>query len=47
LAIRWAKSGYRVIIGSRDAARAHAKVEEIKAQLDAQAGALLSGAENR
>jgi len=47
LALRWAKSGYRVIIGSRDAARAHAKVEEFKAHLDERAAALLSSAENR
>ncbi|MHB8626021.1 MAG: NADPH-dependent F420 reductase [Aggregatilineales bacterium] len=47
LAIRWVKSGYRVIIGSRDAERARAKVEEFKTQLNPQAAALLSGAENR
>ena len=47
LAIRWAKSGYLVIIGSRDAERARAKAEEFKGQLDAKTAALLSGAENR
>jgi NADPH-dependent F420 reductase len=34
LAARWAKAGYRVIIGSRDAAKARAKVEELKAGAD-------------
>jgi hypothetical protein len=46
LATRWAKAGYRVIIGSRDAERAQAKVEEFKVGLPADAAARLSGAEN-
>ncbi|PJF44008.1 MAG: NADPH-dependent F420 reductase [Phototrophicales bacterium] len=33
LALRWAHSGYRVIIGSRDAAKAEATAEELNAQL--------------
>jgi NADPH-dependent F420 reductase len=33
LALRWANSGYRVIIGSRDAARAKAKAEELNRTL--------------
>ncbi len=33
LALRWANSGYRVIIGSRDAAKAQATAEELNAQL--------------
>lgn len=45
--MRWVKSGYRVIIGSRDAERARAKVEEFKAQLETQTASLLSGADNR
>lgn len=45
--MRWVKSGYRVIIGSRDAERARAKVEEFKAQLETQTAGLLSGADNR
>lgn len=35
LAMRWAKSGYRVIIGSRDAMRAQEKADEINATLGA------------
>ncbi len=35
LALRWAMSGYRVIIGSRDAARAADKAAELNALLDA------------
>jgi len=33
LVLRWAESGYRVLIGSRDAARAAAKAEELNAIL--------------
>lgn len=33
LAMRWASGGYRVIIGSRDPARAQAKAEELNAAL--------------
>jgi hypothetical protein len=33
LALRWAQSGYRVVIGSRDAARAAAKADELNAIL--------------
>jgi 8-hydroxy-5-deazaflavin:NADPH oxidoreductase len=33
LAMRWANSGYRVIIGSRDAAKAQQKVEELNAEM--------------
>lgn len=36
LVLRWAKCGYRVIIGSRDAARAAAKAGELNAQLGAE-----------
>lgn len=43
LALRWASSGYRVIIGSRDAARAVQKAEELNASLG---NAYLTGMEN-
>ncbi|MBI1766093.1 MAG: NAD(P)-binding domain-containing protein [Acidobacteria bacterium] len=33
LALRWAKAGYAIIIGSRDAARAAAAAEEMRAEL--------------
>jgi len=33
LALRWAQAGYRVLIGSRDAARAAAKADELNALL--------------
>ncbi len=33
LAMRWAKSGYRVIIGSRDGARAQEKADELNTQM--------------
>lgn len=42
LALRWARAGHSVTIGSRDAARA----AERAAELSAQAGALISGQEN-
>ncbi len=35
LAVRWAASGYRVIIGSRSAERAQAKADELNATFDA------------
>lgn len=37
LVLRWAHSGYRVLIGSRDAERAAAKASELNALLDAEA----------
>ncbi|MEP0764895.1 MAG: NAD(P)-binding domain-containing protein, partial [Chloroflexota bacterium] len=37
LVLRWAHSGYRVLIGSRDAARAAAKASELNAILGAEA----------
>lgn len=43
LAIRWAKAGYKVVIGSRDAARAQAKADEFNAE---NGNTNLSGAEN-
>ncbi len=43
LAKRWARSGYRVIIGSRDAAKAQRVVEELNAELG---GAYLQGMDN-
>ncbi|MBX3081321.1 MAG: NADPH-dependent F420 reductase [Anaerolineae bacterium] len=43
LAARWARSGYRVIIGSREAAKAEAKVAEMNAELGS---AVLVGADN-
>jgi hypothetical protein len=42
LALRWARAGHRVTIGSRDAARA----VEIAAQLSEKAGAEISGQDN-
>ena len=44
LAMRWAKSGYRVIVGSRDGARAAEKAQEFNAQMGAS---YLTGMENR
>ncbi len=44
LALRWARAGYRVIIGSRDAARAEQAAGEIAR---AASGAELRGMENR
>jgi 8-hydroxy-5-deazaflavin:NADPH oxidoreductase len=43
LAVRWALNGYRVIIGSRDAARAAARAAELNAELG---GEYLSGLAN-
>lgn len=43
LAIRWALNGYRVIIGSRDGARAQARAAELNAQIG---GDYLVGMEN-
>jgi len=43
LALRWAKAGYPVIIGSRDATRARAGAETIQQRLP---GAAISGADN-
>ncbi len=43
LALRWANAGHKVIIGSRDAARAQAAADEINATLGRNAA---SGAEN-
>ena len=43
LAKRWANSGYRVIIGSRDAERAQQKVDELNAEMG---GTYLHGMEN-
>jgi 8-hydroxy-5-deazaflavin:NADPH oxidoreductase len=44
LALRWAKAGHRVIIGSRDAAKAAAAAEQIKAAIG---NADVSGVANR
>ncbi len=44
LALRWAKAGHRVILGSRDAARAVAAAAEMKAKLG---GGLITGDANR
>src|SRR6201996_340869 len=44
LALRWAKAGYQVTIGSRDAARAQAAAAELNGILGAER---LSGAANR
>ncbi len=43
LATRWAKAGYRVIIGSRDGARAQQKADELNTQMGVS---LLTGMEN-
>jgi hypothetical protein len=43
LAARWAKAGYKVVIGSRDGARAQAKADELNAE---NGNTNLSGAEN-
>ncbi len=43
LAKRWASSGYRVIIGSRDAAKAQLRAEELNDQLG---GSYLQGTDN-
>jgi NADPH-dependent F420 reductase len=43
LAMRWAKGGYRVIIGSRDAARAQAKADELNTEMGIS---YLTGADN-
>lgn len=43
LALRWARSGYRVVIGSRDAAKAEAKVAEMNTELGTN---VLEGADN-
>lgn len=42
LALRWLKAGHTIIIGSRDAARAHAKAEEV----GARAGGEVTGMTN-
>lgn len=44
LALRWAKAGHRVILGSRDAAKAAASAAEMKAALP---GASVRGAPNK
>lgn len=44
LALRWAHAGYRVVIGSRDAARAAAKAAQIAGRLG---GASVEGGDNR
>ncbi len=44
LALRWAKAGYTIIIGSRDAARAAVSAEEMRAELGGTAD--ISGAAN-
>jgi 8-hydroxy-5-deazaflavin:NADPH oxidoreductase len=43
LASRWGKAGYKIVIGSRDAARAQAKADELNAE---NGNNNLSGAEN-
>jgi 8-hydroxy-5-deazaflavin:NADPH oxidoreductase len=43
LAMRWARSGYRVIVGSREAAKAEAKVAEMNGELGSN---ILEGADN-
>lgn len=43
LAVRWAKSGYRVIIGSRDAQKAQQKVDELNTAIGS---GVLHGADN-
>lgn len=43
LALRWAAAGHRVIIGSRDAAKAAAAAAELSALLPAGAGAIEGG----
>jgi hypothetical protein len=43
LAARWAKAGYKVVIGSRDGARAQARADELNAE---NGNTNLSGAEN-
>lgn len=45
LALRWARAGYEVAVGSRDAAHAAAAAEELKAALGG--GARVTGAANR
>ncbi len=44
LAARWARSGYRVIIGSRSAERAQAKADELNTELG---GSYLQGMDNQ
>ena len=43
LARRWAKAGRRVIIGSRDAAKAGAAAAQLAAELGVEPGAAISG----
>lgn len=43
LAARWARSGYRVVLGSRDAAKAQQKAEELNSTLGS---GIVSGADN-
>lgn len=43
LAMRWAKSGYRVIIGSRDATKAQQKADELNTEIGSS---LLRGSDN-
>ncbi|MBI4607767.1 MAG: NADPH-dependent F420 reductase [Candidatus Rokubacteria bacterium] len=40
LALRWLKAGHPIIIGSRDAARARAKADELRAQVGGDAGGM-------
>ena len=44
LALRWGAAGYPILIGSRDAARASAAADELRAKVE---GANISGAVNR
>lgn len=46
LARRWAKAGRRVIIGSRDAAKAGAAAAQLAAELGVEPGAAISGDSN-
>ncbi len=46
LTYRWVKSGYHVIIGSRQAEKALAAVDDLKIRLNDQEKKLLDGAEN-
>lgn len=46
LAYRWVKAGYPVVIGSRNAEKAFAAVEELSAKLTDQEKQLLTGMEN-
>ena len=46
LAFQWARAGYTVIIGSREAERASAKADTFRAALPPEQAARISGAEN-